>query len=99
MAQTMYEAPSGITDFGERTTDGKKLILYISEVAFVDVIEIESIMGGQEILGELLLRVEAPPDKAMDLLRHTPVYASPEDAERVFGRTKLSAEDLENMFG
>ena len=98
MSQTMYEAPSGLADFGDRITNGKKVILYISDRAFVDVVEIVSV-GDEQRLGKHLLRVESSVDKAMDLLRHTPVYASPEDAERVFGRTKPSDEDIENMYG
>jgi hypothetical protein len=93
-----YHAPEGVMDFGERTIDGKKLILYISDVAFVDIVQIETIEGS-EVLGSHILTVESTPDRAMDLLNHTPLFLPPEEAERIFGRTKLADDDLKDTYG
>lgn len=92
-----YVAPENAEDFGERDIDGKRLILYIGEKATVDVVE-RRIKDDHEELGRLLLRVVADKSKAMDLLNHTPLFATPEEANRVFGRVGLTDEELESSY-
>ena len=76
-----YQPPVGLLELADREADGKKLILYGGHVALLDVLK----KGSEDSPDELLLRLETSPDRALDLLNHPSLYASPEDAQNVFG--------------
>lgn len=85
-----YEAPEDMEDFGERVADGKKFILYLGDRAVVDVIEIQGLVDGVEVLGTKLASVEAPKEKGVDLLYHTANYMPANEAKAIFDPPKFT---------
>lgn len=91
--QGAYEAPKGLEDFADReTADGKRLILYIGDVALLDIIEPKHEEADEIVPDRLLLRLKAAKEQAMDLFHHPAPFASTEDALRIFERQKDSHE-------
>ncbi len=79
-----YTAPLGFEDFGERVSGDKKIILYLAETAFVDVVQLK-VVEGREVLGPHIRRIDGPMDRAVDLLHHTSLFIPKADADQLFG--------------
>lgn len=78
--QFRFLVPDGLVEVNDRQEDGKLLVLYGGHIALLDVIKPPE--SGS--LPALLLRLTAPPDQALDLFRHPALYATSQDARRVF---------------
>ena len=77
-----YEPPEGARELADRIVDGKTIILYVGEVATLDVVEIDE----HKEPTSLLFRVpDVPPGEAMDLLTHPHLYIPREEAASIFG--------------
>ena len=86
-----YTAPTGFEDYGERVAGDKKIILYIADTAFVDVVQIQ-VVDGEEVLGAHIRRIDGPMEKAVDLLHHTSLFIPKADADQLFGGVQPAQE-------
>jgi len=78
----VYQPPEGSDDFGERDVIGKglRLLLYIGEIASLDIVTIDE----NDEPRALVMRLEDSRDRAMNLLRHPQSYVSEEQAIILF---------------
>lgn len=82
LEKPVYQPPEEAVDLADREFDGKRLILYVGQMAVLDVVNVDE--GGNPDV--LLLRLESTPNNAMDLLNHPSTYAPSDLARAVFDR-------------
>jgi|SRR5579872_699584 len=81
-----YYPPDGLVELAAEEHNGRRHILYVGDVAMVDVVGMSSVVEDVVIPELLLLRVSAPLDQALDALHNTQRYAPEAEARRVFDK-------------
>ncbi|MGH7156777.1 MAG: hypothetical protein ACREGG_01535 [Candidatus Saccharimonadales bacterium] len=94
---SVYAPPEGLKDVDDRIEGNKKFILYVGEIAILDVL----LMGpnsDEEPLA-LLDRLEADRGEARDLIVNPQRHADEEVARNIFDKKWLTEEEINQIVG